>query len=55
MLAPGDTLDTKQNRDLLEISERKGRRVEVAERIRALREVHAKRPGFLARLKKAGF
>jgi len=42
-------------RDLLEISERKGRGVEVAERIRALREVHAKKPSFLARLKKARF
>jgi hypothetical protein len=36
-------------RDLLEISERKGRRGEVAERIRALREVPAKKPSFLAR------
>lgn len=41
--------------DLREISERKGRRVEVTERIRALRERHAKKPSFLARLRKAGF
>jgi hypothetical protein len=40
--------------DLREIAERKGRRVEVIERIRALREVHAKKPSFLASLKKAG-
>jgi hypothetical protein len=41
--------------DLREIAERKGRRVEVTERIRALRELHAKKPSFLARLRKAGF
>jgi predicted nucleic acid-binding Zn-ribbon protein len=40
--------------DLREIGEREGRRGEVTERIRALREVHAKKPSFLARLKKAG-
>ena len=42
-------------KDLREISERKGRRAEIAERIRALRDVHAKQPSFLARLRKAGF
>jgi hypothetical protein len=41
--------------DLREIGERKDRRVEVAARVRALREVHAKKPSFLARLRKAGF
>jgi uncharacterized Zn finger protein len=41
--------------DLREIGERKGRRTEVTERIRALREVHAKKPSFLGRLRKAGF
>jgi nitric oxide reductase activation protein len=41
--------------DLCEIGERKGRRVEVIERIRALRERHAKKPSFLTRLRKAGF
>lgn len=41
--------------DLREIGERKGGYVEVTERIRALREVHAKKPSFLARLRKAGF
>ena len=41
--------------DLREIGERKGRRVEVTERIRAVRELHAKKPSFLARLRKAGF
>ena len=40
--------------DLCEIAERKGRRVEVTERIRALRERQAKKPSFLTRLKKAG-
>jgi hypothetical protein len=40
-------------RDLRDIGERKGRRVEVTERIRALREVHAKKPSFLA-LEKGG-
>ena len=41
-------------KDLREIGERKGRLVEVTERIRALREAHAKKPSFLTRLKKAG-
>jgi len=41
--------------DLGEIGERKDRRVEVTARVRALREVHAKKPSFLARLRKAGF
>jgi len=41
--------------DLREIGERKGRRTEVTERIRALRVVHAKKPSFLGRLRKAGF
>lgn len=41
--------------DLREIGERKGRRIETDERIRALRELHAKKPSFLARLRKAGF
>lgn len=47
--------DTARQRDLREIGERKGRHVEVTERIRALRERHAKKPSFLARLRKAGF
>jgi hypothetical protein len=41
-------------KDLREVGERKGQSVEVTDRIRALREVHAKKPSFLARLKKAG-
>jgi len=41
-------------RDLREIGERKGRREEFTEHIRALREAHAKKPSFLARLRKAG-
>jgi hypothetical protein len=41
-------------KDLREVGERKGRHDEVSECIRALREVHAKKPSFLARLKKAG-
>ena len=40
--------------DPREIGKREGRNVEVAERIRALRDVHAKKPGLLARLRKAG-
>lgn len=40
--------------DLREIGERKGRDGEFTERIRALREAHAKKPSFLARLRKAG-
>ena len=40
--------------DLREIGERKGRSAEVAWRIRALREAHAKKPSLLARLRKAG-
>jgi hypothetical protein len=53
---PGD-YDTAVTllQDLRAIGERKGRRVEVIERIRALRERHAKKPSFLARLRKAGF
>ena len=42
-------------KDLQEIGKRKGRSADVAERIRALREAHAKKPSFLARLRKAGF
>jgi hypothetical protein len=42
-------------KDLREIAERKGRRAEFTERIRALHDVHAKKPSFLARLRKAGF
>jgi hypothetical protein len=41
-------------KDLREISERKGRLVEVTKRIRALREAHAKKTSLLARLRKAG-
>jgi hypothetical protein len=41
-------------KDLREIGERKGRSVEIAKRIRALRDVHAKKPSLLARLRKAG-
>lgn len=41
-------------KDLREIGERKGRSAEVAGRIRALREAHAKKPSLLARLRKAG-
>lgn len=40
--------------DLREIGERKGRGVEVAQRLRALRDAHAKKPSLLARLRKAG-
>jgi len=40
--------------DLREIGERKGRGAEIAKRIRALREVHAKKTSLLARLRKAG-
>jgi hypothetical protein len=39
--------------DLREIGERKGWSSEVAERIRALREAHTKKPSLLARLRKA--
>jgi hypothetical protein len=53
-LGPSDAAVTLLQ-DLCEIGERKGRRVEVFERIRALRERHAKKPSFLARLRKAGF
>ena len=42
-------------KDLREIGERTGLSVEVATRIRGLRETHAKKTSFLARLKKAGF
>ena len=42
-------------KDLREIGERQGRRGEFTERVRALRNVHAKKPSFLARLRKAGF
>lgn len=42
-------------KDLRAISERKGRLVELTQRIRALRDAHAKKPSFLARLRKAGF
>ena len=42
-------------KDLCEIGERNGLSVEVATRIRGLREAHAKKTSFLARLKKAGF
>lgn len=41
-------------KDLCEIGDRNDRSAEIAGRIRALREVHAKKPSFLARLKKAG-
>jgi len=41
-------------KDLREVGERKGRRDVVTERIRALRKAHAKKPSFLARLRKAG-
>ena len=41
-------------KDLREVGERKGRAVEVAERIRVLRQAHAKKPSLLARLRKAG-
>ena len=47
--------DSPLRSDLREIGERKGRLVEVTKRIRALREAHAKKPSFLARLSKAGF
>jgi hypothetical protein len=40
--------------DLREIDEQKGRGVEVAQRLRALRDAHAKKPSLLARLRKAG-
>ena len=40
--------------DLREIGERKGRGVEVAQRLRALRDAHAKKPSLFARLRKAG-
>jgi hypothetical protein len=39
---------------LREVGERKGRSVEIAERIRALRDAHAKKPSLLARLRRAG-
>ena len=42
-------------KDLHEVGERKGRSVEVGDRIRALRDAHAKKPSLLARLRKAGF
>lgn len=42
-------------KDLCEIGKRKGRSADVAERIRALRDAHAKKPSLLARLGKAGF
>ena len=41
-------------KDLREVGERKGRGVEATERIRALREAHAKKPSLLTRLRKAG-
>ena len=41
-------------KDLREIGEWKGRGTEVAERIRALREAHAKKSSLLARLRRAG-
>jgi hypothetical protein len=41
-------------KDLREIAERKGRSMEIANRIRRLREAHAKKPSLLARLRKAG-
>jgi hypothetical protein len=41
-------------KDLREISKRKGLMEEVTERIRVLRDAHAKKPSFLARLRKAG-
>lgn len=41
-------------KDLREVGERKGRSAEVIERIRALHEAHARKPSFLARLRKAG-
>jgi hypothetical protein len=40
--------------DLREIGERKGRGLEIARRLRALRDAHAKKPSLLARLRKAG-
>lgn len=40
-------------KDLREISKRKGLMKEVTERIRVLRDAHAKKPSFLARLRKA--
>jgi hypothetical protein len=39
--------------DLRDVGERDGRSVEFTRRLRALREAHAKKPSFLARLKKA--
>ena len=42
-------------KDLREIGQRKGQTEKVAERIRALREAHPKKPSFLARMRKAGF
>ena len=52
---PGD-YDTAVTllKDLREVGERKGRGVEVAERIRTLRDAHPKKPSLLARLRKAG-
>lgn len=52
---PGD-YDTAVTllKDLREVGERKGRSVEIAERIRALRDAHAKKPSLLARLRRAG-
>ncbi len=41
--------------DLCEVAERKDRTAAFAARVDALREVHAKKPSLLARLKKAGF
>jgi hypothetical protein len=41
-------------KDLREIGQQKGQTQKVAERIRALREAHAKKPSFLARMRKAG-
>ena len=40
--------------DLRELGVRDGREPEVAERIRALREEHARKPSFVDRLEKAG-
>jgi uncharacterized protein HemY len=42
-------------KDLREVGKRKGRSIQVAARIRALREAHAQKPSFLARLRKAEF
>ena len=44
----GDDAAITLLKDLREVGERKGRSVDVGERIRALRVAHAKKPRFLA-------